>query len=259
MATANFNTEILSSNSNTELSYNLDVVIDKDFPPATNEYAYGLVGLVPVGFSINGTILFVPPFTTFNGLSVVVYNNSKIDPVEAIAITNVTVENNTVYIAEFNTEIISSSSNEQMVSDSDIREYVLDEVIDKNFPGPYNYEFFGSDVASVDFPENGAVGIAFPRGLEIIENMEGQQVLLVGPNIEFELSIFVGNRNEMNERGAIATTMITIDGKPNFNKIKEEFYEKSNFGQKKEESAKDWLKILSERIPNNEESVVSTK
>jgi hypothetical protein len=171
--------------------------------------------------------------------------------------------------ANFNTQIVSSSSNEQMVSDLDNREYILDEVIDKNFEGPYNYEFFRSDLASVDFPENGLVGIDFPKndfvgidfpkGLEIIENMKGQQVLSVGPNIEFELSIFVGSRNGMNEIGAIATTMITIEGKPDFNKIKEEFYEKSNFGQKKEESAQNWVNILSERIPNNEESVVSTR
>lgn len=159
--------------------------------------------------------------------------------------------------ANFNTEIISSSSNEQMVSDSDNREYVLDEVIDKNFEGPYRYEFLRSDVASVDFAENDFVNIGFPKGLEIIENMKGQQVLSVGPNIEFELSIIVSALES--ETSAIATTTITIEGKPNFNKIKEEFYEKSNFGQKKEESAKDWLKILSERIPNNEESVVSTR
>ena len=152
--------------------------------------------------------------------------------------------------ANFNREIVSSSLGGKT------REYVLDEVIDKNFEGPYKYNFFRSDVANVDFAENDFVGIDFPKGLEIIENMKGQQVLLVGPNIEFELSIFVDNSAEI---GAIATTMITIEGKPNFNKIKEEFYEKSNFGQKKEESAKDWSNILSKRIPNNEESVVSTR
>jgi len=254
MASANFNREIVSSDSNGRVrSYSLNKVISKDFE---GPYDYNFNTEVPDGISLEGDKLSISPNVEFE-LSIIVFNDNFLNPIEAIATTMITIEETPV--ANFNTEIISSSSNEQMVSDSDIREYVLDEVIDKNFPGPYNYEFFGSDVASVDFPENGAVGIAFPRGLEIIENMEGQQVLLVGPNIEFELSIFVGNRNEMNERGAIATTMITIDGKPNFNKIKEEFYEKSNFGQKKEESAKDWLKILSERIPNNEESVVSTK
>ena len=178
-------------------------------------------------------------------------------------------------IANFNTEIVSPSSKEQAIYDADkeqfvvdgkFNEYVLDEVIEKNFEGPYNYQFFRSDVANIDFAENGVVGIdfaengvvgiGFPKGLEIIENMKGQQVLSVGPNIEFELSIFVGSRNEMNQKSAIATTTITIEGKPNFNKIKEEFYEKSNFGQKKEESAQNWSNIISQRTSSGEESAV---
>ena len=177
--------------------------------------------------------------------------------------------------ANFNREIVSPSSKEQAIYDADkeqfvvdgkFNEYVLDEVIEKNFEGPYNYQFFRSDVANVDFAENGVVGIdftdngvvgiGFPKGLEIIENMKGQQVLSVGPNIEFELSIFVGSRNEMNQKSAIATTTITIEGKPNFNKIKEEFYEKSNFGQKKEESAQNWSNIISQRTSSGEESAV---
>jgi hypothetical protein len=132
-----------------------------------------------------------------------------------------------------------------MVLDSDIREYVLDEVIDKNFPGPYKYEFFRSDVASVDFTDNGVVGIAFPRGLEIIQNMEGQQVLLVGPNIEFELSIFVVNRAKIE---AIATTMITIDEKISFSNEITKFFESENYTQKKGETAQNWSSIISERI-----------
>jgi hypothetical protein len=240
MATANFNTEIVSSDSNTELSYNLDVVIDKDFPPATNEYDYSLVGLVPVGFSINGTILFVPPFTTFNGLSVVVYNNSKIDPVEAIATTNVTV--GSPVNAEFNTDIISSSSNEQAVSDSDNREYVLDEVINKNFEGPYKYEFLRSAGEVIGIPENGFVGVEFPKGLEIIENMEGQQVLSVGPNIEFELSIIVSALES--ETSAIATTMITIEGKPNFSKEITKFLENGNLQQNLSSTKNEWTNII---------------
>jgi hypothetical protein len=256
MATANFNTQIVSSNSNEELSYNLDEVIDKDFSPVTGEYFYYLVGLVPVGFSIIGNTLFVPPFTNFNGLSVAVFNNSKIDPVEAIATTNVTVENNPVYIAEFNTEILSSSSNEQEASNSDNREYVLDEVINKNFEGPYKYEFLRSAGEVIDFPENGAVGIAFPRGLEIIENMEGQQVLSVGPNIEFELSIIVSSGDIGLEEiivdgvdlkrktSAIATTMITIEGKPNFSKEITKLLNNQSLQEKFISTKNDWVNII---------------
>jgi len=262
MASANFNTEIVSSDSNGRVrSYSLDNVISKDFD---GPYDYNFNTEVPDGISLEGNKLSISPNVEFE-LSIVVTQSGVGDPDFAVATTMIKIEETPV--ANFNTEILSSSSNEQAVSDSDNREYVLDVVIDKNFEGPYNYEFFRSDVANVDFPENGVVGIdfaendfvniGFPKGLEIIENMKGQQVLSVGPNIEFELSIIVSALES--ETSAIATTTITIEGKPNFNKIKEEFYEKSNFGQKKEESAKDWLKILSERIPNNEESVVSTK
>jgi hypothetical protein len=220
MASANFNTQIVSSINDTTLEYNLDDVIIKDFD-GNPGYRYILNGDVPtpVGVIIKerqgtGTYLIIPSSAQFD-LSIIVFNNDKNNPIEAIASTSVNLEETPV--ANFNTKILSSSSNEQMVLDSDIREYVLDEVIDKNFPGPYKYEFFGSDVASVDFPENGAVGIAFPRGLEIIENMEGQQVLSVGPNIEFKLSIIVSTLES--ETSAIATTMITIEETPlaNFN------------------------------------------
>jgi hypothetical protein len=239
---ANFNTEILSSNSNEVLSYNLDEVIDKNFSPVTGGYFYGLLDLVPVGFSIKGNTLFVPPFTNFNGLSVVVSDNGGIDPVEAIATTNVTVENNTVYIAEFNTEIISSSSNEQAVSDSDNREYVLDEVINKNFEGPYKYEFLRSAGEVIGIPENGFVGVEFPKGLEIIENMKGQQVLSVGSNIEFELSIIVSTLES--ETSAIATTMITIEGKPNFSKEITKFLENGNLQQNLSSTKNEWTNII---------------
>jgi hypothetical protein len=244
MASANFNREIVSSINDTTLEYNLDDVIIKDFD-GNPGYSYILNGDVPtpVGVIIEerqgtGTYLIIPSSAQFN-LSIIVYNNDKNNPIEAIANTSVNLEETPV--ANFNTKILSSSSNEQMVLDSDIREYVLDEVIDKNFPGPYKYDFFRSDVASVDFPENGAVGIAFPRGLEIIENMEGQQVLLVGPNIEFELSIFVGNRARIE---AIATTMITIDEKISFSNEITKLLNNQTLQEKFSNTKNDWAKII---------------
>jgi hypothetical protein len=252
MATANFNTQIVSSINDTTLEYNLDDVIIKDFD-GNPGYSYILNGDVPtpVGVIIEerqgtGTYLIIPSSAQFN-LSIIVYNNDKNNPIEAIANTSVNLEETPV--ANFNTEILSSSSNEQMVLDSDIREYVLDEVIDKNFPGPYKYEFFRSDVASVDFPENGVVGIDFPKGLEIIKNMEGQQVLSVGPNIEFELSIIVGNIAKIE---AIATTMITIDGKPNFSNEITKFFESENYTQKKNNTIQGWSEIISKRISSGD-------
>jgi hypothetical protein len=245
MASANFNREIVSSDSNGRIkSYSLDKVINKDFE---GPYEYNFNTEVPDGISLEGGKLSISPNVEFE-LSIVVTRSGVADPDSAVATTMIKIEETPV--ANFNTEIVSSALGGKT------REYVLDEVIEKNFPGPYNYKFFRSDVASIDFAENDFVNIGFPKGLEIIENMKGQQVLSVGPNIEFELSIIVGNRNEMIERGAIATTTITIEGKPNFNKIKEEFYEKSNFGQKKEESAKDWSNIISQRTSSGEESAV---
>jgi hypothetical protein len=254
MASANFNTQIVSSNSNGKIrSYSLDSVISKDFE---GPYEYNFNTEVPDGISLVGSELLISPNVEFE-LSIIVFNDNFLNPIEAIATTMITIEETPV--ANFNTKILSSSSNEQMVLDSDIREYVLDEVIDKNFPGPYNYEFFRSDVASVDFTDNGAVGIAFPRGLEIIENMEGQQVLLVGPNIEFELSIFVGNRNEMNERGAIATTMITIDGKPNFSNEITKLLNNQTLQEKFSNTKNDWAKIINRNNDNDPKEPVRPK
>jgi hypothetical protein len=244
MASANFNREIVSSDSNGGTrSYSLNEVISKDFE---GPYDYNFNTEVPDGISLEGVKLSISPNVEFE-LSIVVTQSGFDDPDFAIATTMITIEETPV--ANFNTEILSSSSNEQMVLDSDIREYVLDEVIDKNFPRPYKYGFLGN----LDFAENGVVGIDFPRGLEIAENMEGQQVLLVGPNIEFELSIFVGSGDE---RGAIATTTITIEGKPNFNKIKEEFYEKSNYAQLNAKTRQNWSNIISQRTSSGEESAV---
>jgi hypothetical protein len=262
MASANFNTQIVSSDSNGRIrSYSLDKVINKDFE---GPYEYNFNTEVPDGISLVDSELLISPNVEFE-LSIVVTQSGFDEPIEAIATTMITIE--VTPLANFNTEIVSPSSKEQAIYDADkeqfvvdgkFNEYVLDEVIEKNFEGPYNYQFLGSDVANVDFAENGVVGIDFtdngvvgidfPRGLEIIENMEGQQVLLVGPNIEFELSIFVGSRNEMNERGAIATTMITIEGKPNFSKEITKFFENPNYTQNKEQLVGNWSSIISERI-----------
>jgi hypothetical protein len=265
MASANFNTQIVSSDSNGRIrSYSLDKVINKDFE-GPYEYNFNTdFFIVPDGISLVDSELLISPNVKFE-LSIVVTQSGFDEPIEAIATTTVTIEETP--LANFNTEIVSPSSKEQAIYDADkeqfvvdgkFNEYVLDEVIEKNFEGPYNYQFLGSDVANVDFAENGVVGIDFtdngvvgidfPRGLEIIENMEGQQVLLVGPNIEFELSIFVGSRNEMNERGAIATTMITIEGKPNFSKEITKFFENPNYKQNKEQLVGNWSSIISERI-----------
>jgi hypothetical protein len=257
MASANFNTEIVSSDSNGRVrSYSLDNVISKDFD---GPYDYNFNTEVPDGISIQitnkfGYTLVISPNVEFE-LSIVVTRSGVADPDFAVATTTITIQETPV--ANFNTEILSSSSNEQAVSDSNIREYVLDDVINKNFPEPYKYEFLKRTEEVIGIPENGFVGAEFPKGLEIIENMKGQQVLSVGPNIEFELSIIVSSGRM--ETSAIATTMITIEGKPNFSNEITKFFDNENYIKNKEELVGNWSSIISERILNNQNSEVISR
>jgi hypothetical protein len=225
MASANFNTEILSSNSGEFLQYNLDEVIDKDFPPAFSDYFYGLDGLVPVGFSIDGTILFVPPFTDFNGLTVRVYDGAKINPVDAIATTNVTV--GSPVNAEFNTEILSPRQEGKELS------YNLNDVIDKNFEGPYLYEISGF----------------LPDGVGI----EGGNTLIIPSNVEFELVIVVSDGGEVNV--AIATTGVVLEPDP-FIEEKNKFLENGNVQQKLSVTKNEWTNIINRGTNEKVDDVV---
>jgi hypothetical protein len=237
MASANFNREIVSSDSNGRIrSYSLDKVINKDFE---GPYEYNFNTEVPDGISLVDSELFISPNVEFE-LSIVVTQSGFDEPIEAIATTRITIEVSPV--ANFNAEIVSSSLGGKT------REYVLDEVIDKNFEGPYKYNFFRSDVANVDFAKNDFVSIDFPKGLEIIENNKGQQVLSVDPNIEFELSIIVGNRNEI---GAIATTTITIEGKPNFSNEITKLLNNQTVQEKFSNTKNDWAKIINRGTNEN--------
>lgn len=96
MASATFNTQIVSSNSDSILEYNLDEVITKDF--LGNPYRYTLNRNVPtpIGVTIEnrmelGSYLIIPGLLEFE-LSIIVFNNNKIDPIEATATTSVTID-----------------------------------------------------------------------------------------------------------------------------------------------------------------------
>jgi len=95
MATANFNTQIISSNSDEQLQYNLDEVITKDFDSGIRGYIYNFINDgPPIGVSLsdeNNRILTIPPNTTFT-LSIVVFNGDKGNPIEAFAITEVIID-----------------------------------------------------------------------------------------------------------------------------------------------------------------------
>jgi len=142
--------------------------------------------------------------------------------------------------ATFNKQIVSSNSDITL-------EYKLDKVISKDFNGKPNYTYKLGEVVKA------------PEGVFIESRGVFGSYLIIPPFVEFDLFIIVSNGDRETPIEATATTIVTIEGKPDFNKIKEEFYKKSNFEQKKEESAQNWVNILSERIPNNEESVVSAR
>lgn len=95
MATANFNTQIVSSSNNEILEYNLDEVITKDFL-GNPGYSYGFSNLPLVGVTIeegigDGTYLIIDPLLEFD-LSILVFNNDKFNPINVIVTTRVTIE-----------------------------------------------------------------------------------------------------------------------------------------------------------------------
>jgi hypothetical protein len=96
MASANFNTKIVSSNSEEKLEYNLDVVITKDFE-GSPKYNYTLdISATPDGVVIEsrqnlGTYLIIPSLVEFE-LLITVSNGDRFDPIKAKATTKVTIE-----------------------------------------------------------------------------------------------------------------------------------------------------------------------
>jgi hypothetical protein len=222
-ATANFNTEILSSNSNNVSQYNLDVVIAKNFEPVGKYfYTFNNGESVPPGTVIFGNILSIPPFSSFD-LAIVVFNGDKINPIEAIATTKVNIENTAT--AEFNTEILSSRQNGKELS------YNLNDVIDKNFEGPYLYETSG----------------LLPAGVRI-EGGKGN-ILIIPSNVEFELVIVVSDGGEMNV--ANATTGVVLEPDP-FIEEKNKFLENGNVQQKLNATKNEWTNIIN-RNPKKSE------
>jgi hypothetical protein len=99
MASANFNTQILSSNyekQNTE--YFLDDVITKGF---NGPYSYNFTdeSQVPNGVTLDGDMLTIAERLTFV-LSITVSNMDKFNPISTIATTNVTIDTTKDYAKE---------------------------------------------------------------------------------------------------------------------------------------------------------------
>ena len=97
MASANFNTQIVSSSGKDDKSYILDEVITKDFE-GNPGYNYTLdILATPVGVSITQNedtlewFLTIPPLVEFE-LSITVSSGTKINPIKATATTSVVID-----------------------------------------------------------------------------------------------------------------------------------------------------------------------
>ena len=108
IATANFNTQILSSNyKKQDTTYLLDDVITKGF---NGPYSYSFTdkSQVPKGVSLDGGSLKIAEKLTFV-LSITVNGGDKNNPVSAIATTNVTIDTTKDYAKEI--EILLNNPN----------------------------------------------------------------------------------------------------------------------------------------------------
>jgi hypothetical protein len=117
--------------------------------------------------------------------------------------------------ATFNTPIYSSRNG------GNDKIYNLDEVITKNFRGPYVYNLN-------DRP---------PMGVSIKDG----NILNIPPNVEFELVIFV-NETE-------AVTNVTLDPS-SFNDVKETFLKNKNLEQNLSNTKNEWSKIINRNANN---------
>ena len=97
MASANFNTQIVSSNSDSTLQYDLDRVITKNFlgNPGYN-YTLNRNVPTPIGVTIEnrmdlGSYLIIPGLLEFE-LSIIVSDNDRLNPIQVTATTIVTID-----------------------------------------------------------------------------------------------------------------------------------------------------------------------
>ena len=118
--------------------------------------------------------------------------------------------------ANFNTEILSSTEKGEELS------YNLDNVIDKDFEGPYLYE----------------IGKA-PFGVNINE----RNILIIPNNLEFDLEIKVYNNDKKNPIEAIANTKVVLKSDP-FTEAKNKFLENDILLRNLDETKKDWVNII---------------
>jgi hypothetical protein len=110
--------------------------------------------------------------------------------------------------ATFNTIITSSKSTDKT--------YNLDEVITKDFKGPYLYNL--------------------QDGIPIGTIINNGNILTIPPNVEFELVIFV-NETE-------AVTNVTLESSSSFNDVKEKFLNNPNLQKNLSYTKNQWSNII---------------
>ena len=130
--------------------------------------------------------------------------------------------------ANFNTEILSSTKKGEELS------YNLDNVIDKDFIGPYFY-----DLGSVPF------------GVNVNRN-----TLIIPPNLEFDLTVKVYNENDKPIE-AVANTKVVLD-KISFDKEKEKFLENESLVKNLSETKGEWAKIINRSTDKKVDGDVKT-
>jgi len=133
-------------------------------------------------------------------------------------------------IANFNIPIYSSRN------EGETKLYVLDNVIDKDFEGPYGYSLNRDEVPV-------GVVILVPR------NRIDPYVLSIPSNLIFDLEITVFDDEKINV--AKANTKVTLEPSSPFDEEKNKFLENENLQQNLDNTKEEWSSIISRSAPNN--------
>jgi len=124
--------------------------------------------------------------------------------------------------ANFNKQILSSNYKKQNT------EYFLDDVITKDFNGPYSYRFTNE----------------VPNGVTLNGDM-----LTIAERLTFVLSITVNARDKNNPTSAIATTNVTIDTTKDYAKEVEILLGNPGITQKVTDTKNKWTSIINGQEP----------
>jgi len=131
--------------------------------------------------------------------------------------------------ANFNTEIYSSRSK------GETKLYVLDDIIDKDFDGPYAYTLNSNEV---------------PEGVVILvpQNRVNPSILSIPPNLTFDLEITVYDEGKVNV--ATATTNVTVEPDLFIEEINK-FLNNQNLQQNLSNTKSDWVDIIKRNTKEN--------